>query len=72
MTPPKGTCELCGSEIASYQYAAYPVTGWEVQRLQGGANQIVGKQRLPNRIAHARCVEARLRRGDQEQMEMSI
>lgn len=70
MTPPRGTCEFCGSEVTRLQQAAWPVSGWEIERDAGGANHIAGKQRLPNRIAHARCLESHLRRGGHEQLTM--
>ena len=60
-----GQCEICGETVDSSQRAAFPVKGWEIQRSQGGANQIFGKVREPNRVAHAYCVEHRHRRGDQ-------
>lgn len=71
MTPPRGVCEFCGSEVTRLQQAAWPVSGWEIERDQGGANRIAGKKRIPNVIAHARCLESHLRRGHQEQMEMT-
>lgn len=71
MSPSRGICEHCGSEVTSEQIAAYPVNGWEIERQGGvgGANQIAGKKRLPNRIVHARCLEWLLKGG--EQMELS-
>lgn len=56
MTPPRGTCEFCGREVTN-ELAAFRVRGWEIERTQGGANYIAGKERQANRIAHAACVE---------------
>lgn len=53
----RGTCEFCGQEVRSGESAAHRVRGWEIERKAGGANYIAGKERQPNRIAHARCVE---------------
>jgi hypothetical protein len=58
----KGTCEICGRTIANIETAAYPVAGWEVERQAGGANRIADRRRVPDRIAHATCLESRLRR----------
>lgn len=71
MTPPRGSCAFCREPVMPLQKAAYPVTGWEIERDQGGANRIAGKERQPNLIAHARCLEAHLRRGEQTQMELA-
>lgn len=70
MTPPRGTCEFCGGEITRMQVAAYPVSGWEVERSQGGANQITGKRREPDRIAHVNCLHAHLRSPQGAQLEL--
>lgn len=52
-----GTCEKCGLEVTSASGPpAYPVTGWEVQRTDGGANQIKDRERIPNRVRHAYCL----------------
>lgn len=55
-------CEICGEPVEPWQTAAFPVTGWEVQRYGGGANQIKARERVPNRIAHATCLERQLDR----------
>lgn len=70
MTPMRGLCEFCQGPVTNVQTAAWPVRGWEIEREQGGANRIAGKERLPNVIAHARCLESHLRRG--EQIEMTL
>ena len=58
-----GNCEKCGEPVDSnainaQKVAAYPVTGWEISRSGGGANQIKDRQRVPNRVRHAGCVPA--------------
>jgi hypothetical protein len=53
----KGRCAFCGEEVQAYNQAAYPVRGWEIERQQGGANHILLRQRVPNIIAHAFCVQ---------------
>lgn len=71
MTPPKGVCEFCQELVLHYQHAAYPVAGWEVERDQGGANQITGKVREDGRIAHKRCLESFLKRHEREQLRLA-
>jgi hypothetical protein len=56
----RGVCEFCHEDVRSGK-AAFRVRGWELERAQGGANQIVGKERQPNRIAHALCVSIAVR-----------
>lgn len=56
----RGVCEICRDTVFTYQTAAFPVTGWEVERGQGGVNQIKARKRVPNRITHAHCLEAKL------------
>lgn len=51
-----GGCEFCG-EYVEPRHAAYRVIGWETSRRGGGANRILGRRRLPNRVAHVRCAE---------------
>ena len=70
----RGVCEFCRKEVRSGDRAAYRCRGWEFERQAGGANQIVGKERQPNRIAHATCVQAALReqrRGTRDQMTLT-
>ena len=57
----RGTCEFCQREVSNGQRAAFRVRGWEVERDQGGANHILGRERQPDRIVHARCVEEQVR-----------
>lgn len=57
----KGTCAFCGRGVESRDTAAYRVRGWEIERAQGGANHIVEREREPNIVAHAMCVESRQR-----------
>lgn len=68
MTPPRGTCEFCHEAVEVTQTAAFPVSGWEVEREQGGANRILDRKRAPDRIAHASCVEHHVKHGDQESL----
>ena len=51
-----GTCEKCGRVVVDPQTPAFPVTGWEVLRAQGGANAIRLRERVPNRVRHATCL----------------
>lgn len=52
-----GACEKCGQPVRdSNGPAAFPVTGWEVLRAEGGANQIKNRERVPNRVRHAHCL----------------
>lgn len=53
--PPLGFCEKCGGPVTKAN-AAYPVTGWEVLRADGGANAIRNRERIGNRIRHERCI----------------
>lgn len=57
----RGQCEFCGKEVTSGQLAAFRVRGWEIERRAGGANYTAGKERQPNRIVHALCVELEIR-----------
>ena len=56
-----GQCEVCKETVRTSE-AAYPVTGWEVVRDGGGANRILGRERVPGRIAHWWCAEEKVRR----------
>ena len=70
----RGTCEFCKKEVRSGDRGAYRVRGWEPERQAGGANQILGKERQPNRIAHLTCVQAAIRkerRGIRDQMSLT-
>lgn len=70
----RGPCEFCDRQVTSGDLAAFRVRGWEIERKAGGANYIAGKERQPNRIVHAVCVESILRRdrlGLRGQMEMT-
>lgn len=76
MTPEeRGKCELCSDPVRTWETAAFPVTGWEIERYSGGANQIKGRKRAPDRIVHALCLERKLgneKRGMVEgQMELT-
>jgi hypothetical protein len=52
----RGTCEFCNKPVFGFQTAAHRIRGWEVERGQGGANRVLGRERQPNRIVHADCV----------------
>ena len=74
MTPPKGICEVCDKEVGGSERAAYPVEGWEYERkktlggpVTGGQNHVVMKKRLPNRVAHATCIEYDVKRRDEQE-----
>ena len=61
----RGVCHFCGEIVESVETAAWPVVGWEAERGGGGANRIIGRERvLDGRVAHATCAEqvARLSR----------
>jgi hypothetical protein len=49
---PKGTCLHCLKLIGWSQLAAYEITGYEIERKQGGANQIVERKRVDKRMWH--------------------
>lgn len=51
-----GTCEVCRRPVQSPHTPAYPVTGYEVLRSQGGANAIRNRQRVPGKVLHETCV----------------
>lgn len=70
MTPPRGKCHFCLQDVLESQQAAYPIRGWELEREQGGANRILGREREPNVIAHATCAEVHVKRGAQTSMEI--
>ena len=70
----RGLCEFCKREVTTQDRGAYRIRGWEFERQAGGANQVVGKERQPNRIAHATCVQAAVRqerRGLRDQMSLT-
>lgn len=68
-------CLICGKAVFAWETAAFPVTGWEFERHGGGANQIKGRKRKEFEIAHAQCVDRKLRQDRQGhipgQMEFS-
>lgn len=56
-----GVCEKCHQPVISgsgqkHRGPAFPVTGWEVPREQGGANHIRNRERVPNRVRHVGCL----------------
>lgn len=55
----RGNCEKCGKPVdpeRDGKRAAFPVLGWEVERKEGGANQIHGRTRIPDRVRHEGCL----------------
>lgn len=61
----RGACHFCGEQVTTTHKAAWPISGWELEREGGGANRILGRTREPDVIAHATCAESHFRRGDQ-------
>lgn len=55
-----GECEICKQPVDRTHRAAYPVTGWEVARSKGGTNHVIDRRRVPDRVAHWHCLEAKL------------
>lgn len=52
-------CAFCGQPVVvKSKNTLQKVTGWEKRRSQGGANQIILREVLPE-FAHVDCVEAR-------------
>jgi hypothetical protein len=61
-TPPLGRCMFCGEEVAAGP-AAFPlIGGFELTRYGGGANQIVGSEREPWKVAHIHCAREEVRK----------
>jgi hypothetical protein len=52
----KGRCAFCGQPVTAIETAAFRVTGWAAERGGGGANAIIGRERLEG-IAHAVCAK---------------
>jgi hypothetical protein len=55
----RGLCERCREEVnpeKNGRRAAYPVTGFEVEREGGGANQIRNRERVPGVVFHEGCL----------------
>ena len=63
--PERGTCIHCHQPVRQSELAAFRVTGWEVERAQGGANRILDRKREPDIIAHAKCAEHHAKYGAQ-------
>lgn len=55
-----GPCMYCGAAVEA-ESAAYPVQGFELTRRGGGANRILGRERVPGKIAHKTCAELAIR-----------
>lgn len=62
MTGVKGVCEFCKSDITAVESAAVPITGWVSERKGGGANAVLGKVVVPDRIAHTTCLKQELQK----------
>jgi hypothetical protein len=62
----RGTCEVCKQPVQAIETAAYPITGWVSERKGGGANAVIGKKVLPDRVAHAICVKTALKRSPEQ------
>lgn len=63
-----GACEFCGQEVSTRdgRTPVRGVRGWEPIREGGGANHVIGREEIPNAIAHKTCAVdeyARRRRG---------
>ncbi|MCI4360654.1 MAG: hypothetical protein L3J91_03040 [Thermoplasmata archaeon] len=59
-----GRCHFCGDDVLDGQAVAWPVRGWEAERAQGGANRIIGRERVRDgRVAHVHCSELDADRG---------
>jgi hypothetical protein len=64
-----GACEKCKQPVTDATGPpAFPVTGWEVLRTDGGANQIKLRERIPNRVRHAHCLPNGRVNEDQESL----
>ena len=58
-----GDCMECGDPVYALD-AAYPITGWEIARSGGGANQIKHRERMPGQVAHPEpCMRKVIARG---------
>jgi len=66
MAPSRGSCRFCGEPVTVQQKAAWPVRGWEVEREQGGANKILGRERDLSTIAHEQCAEKAVKVGEHQ------
>jgi hypothetical protein len=59
-----GTCEHCfrpvEGKVGTADGPAFPVMGWEILREGGGANQIHGRERLPEVVRHVRCLPSKV------------
>jgi hypothetical protein len=40
---------------------AYPIEGFETTRRGGGANRVLGRERIPGKVAHVYCAEKHVR-----------
>lgn len=52
-----GTCEICGRPVTSPETPAYRIEGWTYASAHKAAGSIIGRQRVPGRVAHKPCVE---------------
>ena len=51
----QGECYYCREGVYTAQGVAFGVVGWEGVRAQGGANQIIMRQRVSGKVAHLAC-----------------
>jgi hypothetical protein len=55
----RGRCEKCGEEVnpeRDARRAAYRVTGYEIERAEGGSNQIKNRERQLGKVWHEGCL----------------
>jgi hypothetical protein len=59
-----GTCDYCFDPVngkpGTDDGPAFPVTGWEILREEGGANQIHGRERIPGGVRHVKCLPTKV------------
>lgn len=56
-----GVCEKCHQPVIDgsgqkHREPAFPVTGWEVPRDQGGTNHVRNRDRIAGRVRHVGCL----------------
>lgn len=62
----EGHCHFCSEPVYRQHGVCFGVIGWEAVRSQGGANQIIMRTRVPEKVAHPHCVRFandRMKRG---------
>jgi hypothetical protein len=63
-----GMCEKCQQPVQSPQTPAFPITGFEVPRAQGGQNHVRNRQRVPGQVWHEVCLPRERIAAEQESM----